>query len=272
MKTALKRMIRGVPWPVGRCMVEGLCAAGVLDPAYRVYFKLGRPARVLAGPFAGMRFSPVTTSGSWLPKLLGTYERELHPTVERLAAEPCDRFIDIGSAEGYYAVGMTMRLRPARTVCCEVNPRGHALMRRYAALNGVADRIETHGACSPVDLDRLLHGCATPVILCDIDGGEDDLLRPEAAPHLRGARLVVEVHPWARPADQPSLVTDLCGRFAATHDVEEVPNAGRGPGDFPAGLIPAGAALSDAERRAAVNEGNRNASVHWLVFRPKSAG
>jgi predicted O-methyltransferase YrrM len=273
MKLAIKRLISASPAPLGRLLVRALCAAGALDPAYRVLFKLGRPDRVLTGPFTGMWFAPVTTSGSPLPKLLGTYERELHPVLERLAAEPCDTVIDVGSAEGYYAVGLTLRLRPARTFCYDIDARGHALMRRNAERNGVAERVTTGGACTPAELDRLLRGASAPLVFCDIEGHEAELLCPDLAPHLRRARVVVEVHDWATEPGAPLVSKQVRARFDPTHDVEVIAPAARTPQDFPAAAaaaLPAGTSLSDAERRAALNEGGRNPSTHWLLFRPRA--
>ncbi len=59
------------------------------------------------GPFSGLRFTPQHLSTHFL---LGTYEVELHPWFRRLFKDVYDRCIDIGSGEGYYAVGMAMQL------------------------------------------------------------------------------------------------------------------------------------------------------------------
>ncbi len=66
------------------------------DPYYRMMvgrinrrllrrlFPSGAPS-IVAGPFAGMKYLPLNNPGSVLvPKLLGAYEMELHPTLEQL--------------------------------------------------------------------------------------------------------------------------------------------------------------------------------------------
>jgi hypothetical protein len=45
------------------------------------------------------------------PKFLGTYERELYSVIER-AIELAPRYVlNIGCAEGFYAVGLALRLQ-----------------------------------------------------------------------------------------------------------------------------------------------------------------
>ena len=41
-----------------------------------------------------------------IPKLLGSYEQELQPLLQRLAAQNYSEIVDIGCAEGYYAIGL----------------------------------------------------------------------------------------------------------------------------------------------------------------------
>ena len=65
--------------------------------------------KVQMGPFAGMEFLSNVLEGCYIPKLLGTYEMELHPTWIRLRQLRKYRtIIDIGAAEGYYAVGLAL--------------------------------------------------------------------------------------------------------------------------------------------------------------------
>src|SRR4051794_23892795 len=60
------------------------------------------------GPLAGMFYLPglEATSGDLVAKLLGAYEEELHRVLERWIASGAGTVIDVGSAEGYYAVGL----------------------------------------------------------------------------------------------------------------------------------------------------------------------
>src|SRR5436853_482985 len=54
---------------------------------------------VLSGPFGGMKYPGYTSYGSALyPKLLGTYESELHGALADLLTNPHDNIVDIGFA------------------------------------------------------------------------------------------------------------------------------------------------------------------------------
>jgi hypothetical protein len=101
----------------------------LLRDRYREYAPYNRLVRHIAGgldwnvesgPFAGMKYLPGFCEGI-LPKLLGSYEQELWPALHSIASLPIQAVINIGCAEGYYAVGLA-RLLPAppsmpSTVC-----------------------------------------------------------------------------------------------------------------------------------------------------------
>src|SRR5215208_3855790 len=64
--------------------------------------------KVLSGIFAGMRYVRDAVGGQLYPKLLGTYELELVPVIQALNRKRVARIVDVGAAEGYYAVGLAL--------------------------------------------------------------------------------------------------------------------------------------------------------------------
>ena len=62
-------------------------------------------ATVQTGPFAGMKYVCQST-GALCPKLLGCYESELHPAIAKAISRQPKNIINVGCAEGYYAIGM----------------------------------------------------------------------------------------------------------------------------------------------------------------------
>ena len=65
---------------------------------------------VIQGPLAGMDFLPQSAEGRHIAKLLGCYEQPLQPYIEEAIASAYPTILNIGCAEGYYAVGMTRRM------------------------------------------------------------------------------------------------------------------------------------------------------------------
>src|SRR5689334_17519514 len=77
-------------------------------PYNRLARRIGRRLNwiVDCGPFVGMRYLRSACCERILPKLLGSYEEELWPALRRLAALPIPAVVNVGCAEGYYAVGL----------------------------------------------------------------------------------------------------------------------------------------------------------------------
>jgi len=71
--------------------------------------------RTVAGPFAGLEYVDEAAGSEYGPKLLGTYELELHHIIERIIDLAYPTIINIGAGEGYYAVSYTHLTLP--TIC-----------------------------------------------------------------------------------------------------------------------------------------------------------
>ena len=148
--------------------------------------------RVRAGPFAGMRYVGGSVGSCFIPKLLGTYERELATKIEWICRCHPKLVVDIGAAEGYYAIGLALRVPQAQVVAFELDEGGQIALSAMARLNGVADRLTVRGRCGPQDLAAALAGHPAPVVICDVEGDEEALLDLEEVPALRNATVLVE--------------------------------------------------------------------------------
>src|SRR5690606_29129834 len=62
--------------------------------------------QITAGPFEGMKYLEQVAGSALLPKLIGSYESELHAALLDMTRRGHRLIIDVGCAEGYYAVGM----------------------------------------------------------------------------------------------------------------------------------------------------------------------
>jgi hypothetical protein len=168
---------------------------------------------VQSGPFKGMQYPVRAREGARAPRLLGTYESPLWPVIAGVIASNYTLAIDLGTADGYYAVGLARAMPGLRVLARDTDIVARALCERLAEANGLIDRIEVGGAWSHADF--AVCTSARTVVLCDINGAEDDLLDPVRAPGLLAADILVEVH----DGDHPGLVGRLTKRFAKTHDI-----------------------------------------------------
>ena len=128
--------------------------------------------RVRGGPFVGMNYVNRSCGSAYLPKLLGTYERELHWCVENICSMKPGLILNVGAAEGYYAIGLARRNPQARVIGFEMKIHGQQALREMTELNDVADRVEVRGHCEPADLSAALGEQPRPVVVCDVEGYE----------------------------------------------------------------------------------------------------
>ena len=199
--------------------------------------------RVVAGPFAGMTYPPDTAEGCFVPKLLGCYEQELHPALAQFILGRPDAVLNIGCAEGYYAVGLARALPEAKVYAWDIAPDAREKTARNAAANGVGDRITVAADFDPVMLGDYTDGIS--LIICDIEGTEFEDLDPGRYPALSAFDMIVEAHP-----DENRTVEELAGRFSATHRVGIVYPQPRNPAahDLLNGLTPLDQSLALFER------------------------
>ena len=139
--------------------------------------KLAGPL-VQNGPFKGMDYSVAAAEGARAARLLGAYEASLHGVIETAVKRGYKQVVDVGCAEGYYAVGMARRLPKARVWARDASVEAQDLCRENARRNGVADRVLVGGTFGHADFDLCLK--KRSLVICDIEGAEDDLMDPRA--------------------------------------------------------------------------------------------
>ena len=171
--------------------------------------------RVLNGPFAGLNYTRKAAGSALAPKLIGSYERELHPIWEQILRKNYELVVDIGCAEGYYAVGLAKNLPGApRVLAFDMDSEARLLCRELSIKNGVSSRVEVLGECDVAALKRVLK--PRSLVVCDCEGAEVDLLQIDEIEALRQSDILVELHDFLRPGVTPTLTE----RFASTHDIQ----------------------------------------------------
>ena len=241
LRWMLSERLRGTDW----------LAADEGPEAERLHAELGDEVR--GGPFAGLALPVDSVCSERWPKLAGTYEQELAPVVQRCIERGYETVVNVGAAEGYYAVGFA-RAGVPRVIAVDPLARARQRVRAVAEANGVADRVEVRALATRRRLSGWLeHG---GLVVMDCEGTEYGLLDPARCPGLRGADVLVEVHEFA----VDGLGAELAERFAPTHEVTWIEQAVRHPEQEPAlvGLAPDLAAAAVAEQRPG--------RLHWALF------
>lgn len=221
--------------------------------------------RVLYGPFKGMKLA----STSWSARdvgsiLLGEYERQV---IDVIMESPSSYsiFVDIGAADGIYAVGLSMNNRFQSSFCFESSEASQSSIRENALANDVKSKITILGTAEsnfltllttqyPIDLSKAL-------FLVDIEGGEYDLLSEKNLEKLRNSVLIVEIH---KDVDGFELQYEaLIKRSSHIFNVSKLFSHAKSKIDFKEIE-----SWPDEDRQIIFSEGRRH-QMSWLVMTPK---
>ncbi|WCM27919.1 hypothetical protein NDN01_03025 [Sphingomonas sp. QA11] len=185
--------------------------------------------RVTDGPFKGMRYVDHSVGSAYVPKLLGIYERELAAVIEQIITSKPSLIVDVGAAEGYYAVGLALRLPDARVIAFEMEAEGRAAIAEMAASNNVADRVTILATCEADGLKAALDGASGAVVIMDVEGYEESLLDPVKIPALATVPFLLELHEFV----VPGISETIARRFEKTHELRLIWAENRSRDDFP---------------------------------------
>jgi len=178
---------------------------------------VSRQGTVIAqGIFAGMDYLDDATEGALIPRLLGVYESELHPHLKAFAEAGLDCVIDVGCAEGYYAVGLARMMSKVTVYAHDIDPAAREACAGLAARNGVSERVIVGGEFAPDGFEAFAG--RRVLVMVDAEGAEVDVLQPALSPALARMNLIVETHDLIRPGAMAAMVE----RFSPTHEIVRV--------------------------------------------------
>jgi len=222
---------------------------------------------IQGGPFRGLRYVRRAHCSALPPKIAGTYEQELHAYLPRLFAHRPDVFVDVGAAEGYYAVGVAVAGWSDRVVAFEAEPEALAACRELMAANHVdSSRLDLRGLCTPEALQAVLAAAVRPALMMDVEGFESFLLDPLRVPDLARCPILLEYHDFVLPG----LSDEIRRRLAPTHAITAIELAPRRADD----LVNADAllrALPAGIRRRVLSEQRPFSRHGWLWMQPRAA-
>jgi ribosomal protein L11 methylase PrmA len=145
---------------------------------------------------------------------------ELHPALKYAIERGPSTILNVGCADGFYAVGMAMRLSKATIFASDADPKAIRATMRNAELNGVAKQVVPIGIIHPGELDRYLKPFHSLLIM-DCEGAEFSLLNPKNDPVLSSVDMIVEVHLKAGSSER------LWRQFEKTHQYQRLYYLGR---------------------------------------------
>jgi hypothetical protein len=181
-------------------------------------------------------------------KLLGTYEQEIHHAFTAALARGISTFIDVGCADGYYAVGMPYADHSVTTYAFDLSRDARDLCAEVARTNALESHVQIRRRFSAASLDTV--DPAGALMLCDIEGAEQTLFDTRLVERLAQTTVIIEVHEHTDPGLSAKLQTE----FATSHEVTVVSQV---PREAVGGLAP----IAFAEFRSP--------ELHWLVCEPR---
>ncbi|MDA8379096.1 MAG: hypothetical protein M0Z50_19065 [Planctomycetia bacterium] len=229
---------------------------GLVDETHRFVAKFGNA--VCCGPFSGMSYPPRSLDRHVTDKLLGTYEMELHPFLEEAIKAGPEQVIDVGPAEGYYAVGLARSLPDATITAFDADSWARERTAEMAQVNG-SSNLQTRGLCTGQWLVDNVRD--KTLVIMDCEGCELGLTASIAScrSHLLSWWLI-ELH----ETQVPGVTRTLLQRFNKTHHAELCTSRSRDRGDLPGFLK----SEMDLPVLKWMDE-HRDPGQQWLLCRPR---
>lgn len=218
---------------------------------------------VSSGPFAGMKIPDRTSwgDGDVAPKVLGTYEQELHEALLQFKSRSYGAVVNVGCAEGYYAIGLAILNEGWRVYAFDTKARAQQVCQAAAELNSVDDRVTIGGFCSTKDLEVLTQKHGALLCVIDCEGYELELLTSQFIERSGySSDFIIECHDFVKTA----ISEQLQNRFRKTHSVRLIKAGARDPNRFD--FLNK---YNDIERWLAVSE-MRPCTMKWLVCEAKA--
>jgi hypothetical protein len=188
------------------------------------YFKLNRIQQlnrlflnriVQGGPFSGMIYSKLEANCSaFYPKMIGSYESELHPIINKISSLNLDRIYDIGCAEGYYAIGFALKFPTIKIHAFDSNEKALDNCRENAKINKLLN-VKFHGIFDTETLQALNFN--NSLIVCDCEGYESEIFIEKNIEYFKNSFILVETHDFKKI----DITKKLKGLFSLSHKIIE---------------------------------------------------
>ena len=151
---------------------------------------------VQQGPFKGMLINDdqFWGQGDKSSKILGIYEKEIQDLMVEIQEENnYSTFIDVGGADGYFAVGALINDLFNECHVFEISKKGRDSLKNNASKNNLNEAIKIHGKATREELLKIKN-LKNSLILCDIEGGEYELFGEKLVSEIYPSSIIIEIH------------------------------------------------------------------------------
>ena len=186
------------------------------DELFSKASQLFKDNKILHGPFKNLHFTTGHTGASAnFAKMLGSYESEIHPFIEIALKNNYSNLINIGSDDGYYAVGFATKLPDLKVYAFDSNKAAWPSLQQNAGANGVGEKVLQASMFTPDDLN-VFADSQRNLFVVDCEGAEKDIFTSKNIRGLSNADLIIELHLHVHP----ELETYFRNLFEETHLIE----------------------------------------------------
>jgi len=223
----------------------------------------GSVITVLNGPFKGLAYIALSNGSQLFPKLIGSYEEPIHKWIYEIVEKgEYKSIIDVGCAEGYYAIGFSKAKSRPRIFAFDIDKDAIKNAKNLAEINGVSDAVSFYDLFEPSAVSALLKTDISnkTLIFMDVEGAELDLLNTAEAPDILNCDILVELH----DCFYPGLTEKIIERFQDTHLIEIVVDYPWRLGDY----FLNGKIFGEGDRHYMFNE-LRPKAMRWMYARKK---
>lgn len=215
---------------------------------------------VLNGLFKGMKYPEFYSAGSSLyAKLIGSYESELSGCLTDLFLNNYSEIIDVGCAEGYYAIGMAIKNPNARIFAYDIDSEAIIAAKKMAEINSVSSQLTFNSICTSETLSDFSF-TGKGLVLSDCEGFEIELFTQQSVKNLKNCDVLIELHDLYNELITPSLENV----FKESHDVKYIYSENTFVKLTNLGLK---GDLSDSDIKSFFLE--RNGIMQWALYTPK---
>ncbi len=170
---------------------------------------------IKSGVFKGVNYLDDPGIGALVSKITGLYEYTIVDWIKNVIKTKYQRIVCLGSAEGYYAVGLAKKSPKSRVIASDISSVAQNRCVKMAKLNN-CNNIKVTGKLTHDKLNNIIEKNKT-LIICDIEGSEFITLDPEKCPNLLHTDIICELHDHLV---NKNITDTLLQRFYETHKME----------------------------------------------------